>query len=88
LSLYIGVINAFYNRTEVPAVINTSFNLAGEPILLSAREAISKFLRSDLDLITVKPRGKTRGQRAAKQQFENLEFSPWRNHPGSSDILG
>ena len=82
-SRYHGVINAFYERTGVPAVINTSFNLAGEPIVLSARDAISTFLRSDLDvlvvgdLIAVKPRSKTRGAGATRQRLESLKFTPW-----------
>jgi carbamoyltransferase len=82
-SRYNGVINAFHDRTGVPAVINTSFNLAGEPIVLSARDAISTFLRSDLDvlvvgdLIAVKPLSKTRGAGAAKQRLESLKFTPW-----------
>jgi len=82
-SRYHGVINAFYERTGVPAVINTSFNLAGEPMVLSARDAISTFLRSDLDvlvvgnLIAVKRPGKTRGVGTPKQRLENLKFAPW-----------
>lgn len=82
-SRYYGVINAFYERTGIPAVINTSFNLAGEPMVLSARDAISTFLRSDLDvlvvgdLIAVKRPGKTRGVGTPKQRLENLKFAPW-----------
>jgi len=82
-SRYHGVINAFYDRTGVPAVINTSFNLAGEPIVLSACDAISTFLRSDLDvlvvgdLIAVKPLSKTRDAGGAKQRLESLKFTPW-----------
>lgn len=80
---YHGVINAFHERTGVPAVINTSFNLAGEPMVLSARDAISTFLRSDLDvlvvgdLIAVRRLGKTQVMGAAKQRLESLKFAPW-----------
>lgn len=63
-SRYHDVLEAFYERTEVPAVINTSFNLAGEPIVLSATDAVDTFLSSDLeilvlgDLVARKPQGK------------------------------
>lgn len=86
-SRYHGVINSFYERTGVPAVINTSFNLAGEPMVLSAHDAISTFLRSDLDvlvvgnLIAVKRFSETRGARAAKQRLESLKFTPWSGDP-------
>jgi carbamoyltransferase len=82
-SRYHGVINAFYERTGIPAVINTSFNLAGEPIVLSARDAISTFRRSDLDvlvvgdLIAVKRPGKRKGAGATKHRLNSLKFAPW-----------
>jgi hypothetical protein len=34
-------------------VINTSFNLAGEPIVHSARDAVETFLRSELDVLVL-----------------------------------
>lgn len=58
---YRRTIEAFHDRTGVPAIVNTSFNLAGEPVVLSAEDAVRAFLRSDLDvlvlgdLIAVKP---------------------------------
>jgi carbamoyltransferase len=50
---YRAVIEAFADRTGVPAVINTSFNLAGEPIVLSPEDAVDTFLRSGLDVLVV-----------------------------------
>ena len=38
-------------RTGIPVLLNTSFNLAGEPIVTSAVEAYSTFRRSGLDLL-------------------------------------
>jgi carbamoyltransferase len=52
-SRYHAVIQAFHERTGVPAVINTSFNLAGEPIVLSPFDAVDTFLRSDLDVLVL-----------------------------------
>jgi len=38
-------------RTGIPVLLNTSFNLAGEPIVSRAVEAYSTFRRSGIDLL-------------------------------------
>ena len=38
-------------RSGVPVLLNTSFNLAGEPIVTRATEAYSTFRRSGIDLL-------------------------------------
>lgn len=48
-----AVIDAFRKRTGVPALINTSFNLAGEPNVFSARDAIATFQRGGLDVLAI-----------------------------------
>jgi carbamoyltransferase len=45
---YHAVIAAFQRRTGVGAVLNTSFNLHGEPIVCSAADAVDTFERSGL----------------------------------------
>ena len=42
-------------RSGVPVLLNTSLNLAGEPIASGAAEAYSTFRRSDIDLIVCGP---------------------------------
>jgi len=37
----------------VPVLLNTSFNLRGEPIVNTPREAFATFRRSDLDLLVL-----------------------------------
>jgi carbamoyltransferase len=46
-----ALIEAYGRRTGVPVLLNTSFNLAGEPIVNSAAEGYSTFRRSGIDLI-------------------------------------
>jgi predicted NodU family carbamoyl transferase len=49
---YWMLIERFRQLTGVPAVINTSFNLAGEPIVLSAEDAIETFVKAEgLDVL-------------------------------------
>jgi predicted NodU family carbamoyl transferase len=50
---YYDVIEAFRDRTGTPAVLNTSFNLAGEPIVSSPEDALSTFMRSELDVLVL-----------------------------------
>lgn len=50
---YWQVLNAFREATGVPALINTSFNLAGEPIVYRAEEALATFGRCDLDVLVL-----------------------------------
>jgi carbamoyltransferase len=45
---YHGVISEFERRTGTGAVLNTSFNLHGEPLVCSAADAIDTFERSGL----------------------------------------
>lgn len=48
---YHAVITAFHRRTGVPVVMNTSLNGPGEPIVERPEEALSLFLKTDLDVL-------------------------------------
>jgi carbamoyltransferase len=50
---YHAVIREFERRTGVGAVLNTSFNLHGEPIVASAADAVDTFERSGLPHLAV-----------------------------------
>ena len=43
------LLESFDRATGVPLVVNTSFNVAGEPIVASAEDAISCFYSCGLD---------------------------------------
>lgn len=47
------LISEFDALTGVPAVLNTSFNVMGEPIVNSPEEAIHDFLTTDMDALFV-----------------------------------
>lgn len=44
---YWSLIDAFRQVADVPLVVNTSFNLAGEPIVNTAAEAVSTYVRGE-----------------------------------------
>jgi carbamoyltransferase len=50
---YFAVVDKFRELTGVPAIINTSFNLAGEPIVNDGADAVDTFLRCDLDALVL-----------------------------------
>jgi carbamoyltransferase len=51
--LFYDVIESFGKRTGVPLVINTSFNVRGEPIVRSPEEAYTCFMRTGMDYLIV-----------------------------------
>ncbi len=50
---YRGVVKAFYRKTKRPILLNTSFNLKGEPIVNSPEDAYSTFMRSGIDILVL-----------------------------------
>jgi carbamoyltransferase len=51
--LYYDMIKAFEARTGCPVIINTSFNVRGEPIVLSPEHAFKCFMRTDMDYLVL-----------------------------------
>src|SRR5437879_571137 len=50
---YYRLIERFGAATGVPVLLNTSFNLKGEPIVNTPREAISTFSKSEMDVVVL-----------------------------------
>jgi carbamoyltransferase len=50
---FFGLIEAFDRLTGVPAVLNTSFNLAGEPIVCTPQDAFRTFMYSEMDALVM-----------------------------------
>ncbi|MEM8996204.1 MAG: carbamoyltransferase [Acidobacteriota bacterium] len=53
--LYYDMINSFYEKTGCPVVINTSFNVRGEPIVCDPRHAYTCFMRTEMDYLVCGP---------------------------------
>jgi carbamoyltransferase len=47
------VLREFERLTGFPILLNTSFNLAEEPIVESPHDALSTFVRSDIDALVI-----------------------------------
>lgn len=52
-SLYYGIVEKFGAATGVPVLMNTSYNLRGEPIVTSPANALWTFNQSGLDLLVM-----------------------------------
>lgn len=50
---YYELISEYHRISGVPALLNTSFNLHGEPIVNNVSDAINTFVNSDLDKLLV-----------------------------------
>ena len=50
---YRKLLEAFERKTGSPVIINTSFNVRGEPIVCTAEEAYRCFLNTDMDALVV-----------------------------------
>jgi len=48
-----ALLRAFQARTSHPVLLNTSFNLAGEPMVESPHDAITTFLAADIDVLVI-----------------------------------
>ncbi len=50
---YYRLIKAYYQKTGIGCILNTSFNLKGEPIVETPRQAIEDFLKTSMDLLVI-----------------------------------
>lgn len=51
--VYHKLISAFHELTGVPVLINTSFNVRGEPIVCSPEDAYRCFMRTNMDVLVL-----------------------------------
>ncbi|HES60229.1 MAG TPA: hypothetical protein ENO18_07345, partial [Caldithrix sp.] len=51
--IYYDLINNFYKQTGCPVIINTSFNVRGEPIVESPSDAYICFMRTEMDILVL-----------------------------------
>ncbi len=52
-STYYKLLNAFYKKTGCPVLINTSFNVRGEPIVCTPQDAYGCLMRTHMDYLVM-----------------------------------
>ena len=50
---YWALINEFKKQTGYGVIVNTSFNIRGEPIVCSPKDAFQCFLRTEMDILVI-----------------------------------
>jgi carbamoyltransferase len=50
---YYNLIKAFHRRTGCPTIVNTSFNVRGEPIVCTPQDAYRCFMRTEMDVLVL-----------------------------------
>jgi carbamoyltransferase len=51
--LYYDIIEAFHRKTDCPVIVNTSFNVRGEPIVCTPEDAYRCFMRTQMDALVL-----------------------------------
>jgi carbamoyltransferase len=70
---YYDILSAFKEKTGCGVVINTSFNVRGEPIVCDHIDAFKCFIRTDMDILVLEDfiiKADNLDKEAFKQQFE------------------
>jgi carbamoyltransferase len=70
-----ALLQTYGQRTGIPVLLNTSFNLAGEPIVNTAAEGYSTFCRSGIDLLVAGNSRVRKKHRDWKTSLENVACS-------------
>jgi carbamoyltransferase len=50
---YHSLLSAFYRKTGCPVIVNTSFNVRGEPIVSSPEDAFSCFMGTEVERLAI-----------------------------------
>ena len=50
---YHALLSKFHEKTGCPMLVNTSFNVRGEPIVCSPEDALKCFMGTDLDVLAI-----------------------------------
>ena len=70
---YYAIISKFKEKTGCPLVVNTSFNVRGEPIVCSPKDAFKCFMGTELDVLVVGNYFLLKGEQdeALKENYED-----------------
>ena len=50
---YYDIIRAYYEKTGLPCIVNTSYNMPEEPIVCTPQDAVRAFLQGNLDCLAM-----------------------------------
>jgi carbamoyltransferase len=68
---YYNLIRAFHRRTGCPTVVNTSFNVRGEPIVCTPEDAYRCFMRTEMDVLVLENQLLLKEEQPQRNQNQN-----------------
>jgi carbamoyltransferase len=69
--LYWDIIEAFRKRTGCPVIVNTSFNVRGEPIVCTPEDSYRCFMRTEMDYLVLENFVLSKGSHEKAQKAQN-----------------
>ena len=70
---YYKLISAFKERTGCPTLINTSFNVRGEPIVCTPQDAYRCFMRTEMDVLVLQNQILLKSEQSVRENNETWE---------------
>ncbi len=55
-SIYYKILESYHNKTGIPSLINTSFNMHGEPLVCTPQQAIESWLQNNSEVLILQDR--------------------------------
>jgi len=68
---YFNLIRAFQRRTGCPTIVNTSFNVRGEPIVCTPQDAYRCFMRTEMDALVLQNQLLLKSEQPQEQSDES-----------------
>ncbi len=68
---YYNLIKAFKDKTGCPTIVNTSFNVRGEPIVCTPQDAYRCFMRTEMDVLVLQNQILLKTNQPLNQENEN-----------------
>jgi carbamoyltransferase len=72
--LFYDIMKSFEDKTGCPVIINTSFNVRGEPIVGSPRDAYRCFMATNMDVLVLEDFVLVKSSQTKAQTFETQEY--------------
>ena len=73
--VYYRIIREFHKQTGCPVIINTSFNIRGEPIVCTPEDAYRCFMRTDMDYLVLGNYICDKNKQPQKEELKRTDIS-------------
>ena len=71
---YYRLMKAFEKKTGCPVIVNTSFNVRGEPIVMTPEHAFNCFIHTDMDVLVMEDVVLLKTEQPKELQVDNTKY--------------